>query len=124
MKYVFVCNHGQHRSAMAARIAKELGDERGVKLETDYFGVNDCLSNREKGKILEGADAVFVMEKNMFFDIKEVLRYEGKVICLDVFNREYERGNFPSSSDYEKEEREMEKKLRDGFCLLGFYRKE
>src|SRR3989338_10744144 len=124
MKYIFVCNHGQHRSAIAARVAKELGDECGVKLETDYFGVNDCLSNREKGKILEGADAVFVMEKNMFFDIKEVLRYEGKVICLDVSNREYERGNFPSFLEYKEEEREMRVKLMNSFCLLGFYRKK
>lgn len=86
MNYIFVCKHGQHRSAIAARIAEKLLQEKypNTPIETDYFGTDDALPNSEKIKILEQADKVFVMEPSMVFDIKKILRYQGPITILNI----------------------------------------
>lgn len=103
MKYVFVCKHGESRSAKAARIAYKIGLEKNLNLETDYFGVIDNIPNSAKQKILINADKVFIMEENMRFDIERVLRFQGPIICLNI----EDKGNL--------EESEIEEKVREIF---------
>lgn len=84
MKYIFVCKHGQYRSALAARIAQRIGLELNLNLETNYFGIADNQPNSEKRRILENTDRVFIMEEEMRFDIEKVLRFQGPIICLAI----------------------------------------
>ena len=69
---------------MAARIAYKIGLENNLRLETDYFGITDSQPNSIKRGILKEADKVFIMEENMLFDIKEVLRFDKEIICLNI----------------------------------------
>lgn len=110
MKYLFVCNHGQHRSAIAARLASKIAEEYQQQVKTDYFGVNDHLPNIEKQKLLQGVDAVVIMEEHMRFDLEKILCYIGPIFCLNIPDKPYDSEN--QSQDNEQEEREIENKLR------------
>ena len=107
MKYVFVCRDGQHRSAIAARKTLDIMSGRYADLETDYFGVRGNDSNEEKREILNGADFVFVMEENMRFDLRNVLGYKGKLVCLNILNSD------------DADDRMVERRLREEFEKLG-----
>ena|SRR3989338_9862026 len=90
MKYVFVCKHGQHRSATCARIAHDIGLEKKFELETDYVGISENESEEDKANRLNEADRVFVMEENMRWHVKKVWHYYKEIICLNIEDREIE----------------------------------
>ena len=83
MKYVFVCSYGQDRSPSAEYVAEEIAREQEKVIETDCIGLEEenGLDIRKK---LKDSDKVFVMERRMAWDIKEIYKFESKVINLDV----------------------------------------
>lgn len=107
MKYIFVCKHGQHRSAIAARIAYKIGLENNLSLETDYFGIADSQPNSIKREILKDADKVFIMEEYMRFDIEKILHFNKEVICLDI------------QDNFKIEENQIEKILQEKCPLFS-----
>ncbi len=84
MKYVFVCKHGEFRSPTAARIAGDLAKERGISLNTDYVGIVSELPESEKADIVRDADRVYIMEKDMRFNVEKMWRYTGEIVCLGI----------------------------------------
>lgn len=84
MKFVFVCRHGEFRSAYSADFFKQMAEKRGIDVTTDYFGVKSSIPNSERRQILDDADCVYVMEPDMVFDIQKVFGYQGEVRCLNI----------------------------------------
>lgn len=88
MKYIFVCNYGLNRSPVAAKVAREMGLERGVELETEFMALfpEESAEYEEKARVrLEEADRIFVMTPEM----KDILRARywtspRKITCLNV----------------------------------------
>lgn len=88
MKCIFICNYGRNRSPTGARIAKEMGLERGLELETEFMALfpEESEEYEEKDKQrLEKCDNVFVMTSEIGDIIAKRYHISGKkVINLDI----------------------------------------
>ena len=87
-KYMFVCNGGINRSPTGARVAREMAEERNVKLKTDYLALfpeeSEKYEKKNKRK-LQNADRVFVMTGKMVEIVRERYGVSGeKVINLNI----------------------------------------
>ena len=85
MKVVFVCKHGETRSAYAATKLRELDP----RIETDNFGIASGESNEECANHLAGADLVIVMEEDFCHNVEHIARlaepaYCGEICCWNV----------------------------------------
>ena len=83
MKYVFVCKYGQDRSPTAAYVAEEIAKGKGIELETASLGLSEDIGFDIRKKLFD-ADKVFVMEEEMIFDVRDIYKYGGEVINLDI----------------------------------------
>tara|TARA_Y100000310_G_C20269859_1_gene617519 strand:+ start:152 stop:511 length:360 start_codon:yes stop_codon:yes gene_type:complete len=88
MKYMFICDEGINRSPTGSRIAREMAEEKGIDLETDFMRLypEDSLAQeqREREK-LKGFDRIFVMTTEMRDVVAQRYKIRGdKVVVLDI----------------------------------------
>lgn len=91
-KYLFLCHAGEKRSPTAARVTRDIADEKELNLDINYAAFVSVEQLGERGiRQVNSYDRVFVMERNM----REYLHRRGingkKIYCLnikDIYERE------------------------------------
>jgi predicted protein tyrosine phosphatase len=88
MKYKFICNWEKNRSPVGARIAREMGLERGVDIESSsmaLFPEESYEYEKKTKKKLEEMDIIFVMTSKMVEIVRERYGIFGeKVVNLEI----------------------------------------
>lgn len=98
--YLFICSMGEKRSPMAARIARDILQSRGIcDVETDYSGMVKFDVLKEK---MLSASRIYVMDEVVEETIRDFPGIRDKeFFCLDIPPG---LGNYPES---------LEAKLRE-----------
>ncbi len=85
MKYLFVCEGNADRSPTAARICREMANERGLELEVQSSGLKVEGGRQLTREMAESADKIFVMEDYMVREVvQDYCQAEEKIVCLNV----------------------------------------
>jgi len=87
-KYTFICNYGRNRSFYAARVTRELAQERNLDLKADFIWLypeeSEACEKRE-AKRLKESNKIFVMTSEIGKTARE--RYhipKKKIVCLNI----------------------------------------
>jgi predicted protein tyrosine phosphatase len=94
--YMFICDCGVNRSPAGARVFRQMAEESGKRITTDFmgFGIPESRAGeRIVGKVLQSTRKVFVMDDSRR---KEVINTYGvpeeKVVNLDIPDEYNTRG--------------------------------